>query len=331
MNANTRGMPTGGMMIAGLFHDRNRAEQAIDELKRIGFQDRQIETTESSEVQRSSGGGFLDSLGRFFTGSGGRAPDRDSLHRAILDMGISENQARYFEDRFREGDELVAVEARGRESEALDVLQRYGADTGSFSSEAVSDLPSNRTTGVAGVAPLETPQAPYDATTVRSDRDIAERRDIEGERRLELHEERLDIDKQRVQTGEVAVRKEVITETRTVEVPVTREEVVIERRPIPEGTVTDAQIREGEEIRVPVSEERVVVDKHPVATEEVIVDKRTVQEEREVSANLRREEIRVEGEGNVRRVDGAERLDDTTLPGERRPGDTSPPMDRRID
>jgi hypothetical protein len=51
---------------------------------------------------------------------------------------------------------------------------------------------------------------------------------------LRLHEEQVQVGKERVQTGEVQVHKRVVTEMRTMQVPVQREEVVVER----EGEVT---------------------------------------------------------------------------------------------
>ena|SRR2546421_12179553 len=47
---------------------------------------------------------------------------------------------------------------------------------------------------------------------------------------LELLGESLHIDKERVLEGEISIRKEVITETQVIRVPVTREELVIERK-----------------------------------------------------------------------------------------------------
>src|SRR5947208_15842521 len=75
--------------------------------------------------------------------------------------------------------------------------------------------------------------------------------------------------KERVQRGEVRLRKEVVTESQSIQVPVTREELVIERTP-GSGQVT-GEIGRDEEIRVPLSEERVRVEKQPVVNEEVRV------------------------------------------------------------
>lgn len=58
------------------------------------------------------------------------------------------------------------------------------------------------------------------------------------EQTLRLREEELRVSKERVQTGEVQVHKRVVTELQTVQVPVEREELVIERAG--EVTVVDA-------------------------------------------------------------------------------------------
>jgi uncharacterized protein (TIGR02271 family) len=122
-----------------------------------------------------------------------------------------------------------------------------------------------------------------------------------GGQTLHLHEEELRANKERVQAGEVRLGKEVVEEQRTVNVPVTREEVFIERRP-GDRQPDDHNIGEdaGETVRVPISEERVEVEKVPVMTEEVRVGKREVTENRQVTDTVRREEARIENEGNVR-------------------------------
>jgi uncharacterized protein (TIGR02271 family) len=115
-----------------------------------------------------------------------------------------------------------------------------------------------------------------------------------GEARLVLSEEQLAIGKRRVQAGEVELRKTVETEHVQETVPVTREEVRAERRPLSaDAAAGDAgNLTIGEEtIRVPVTEEEVVVDKRVVPVEEVVVRKEAVTEERTVEADLRRERV----------------------------------------
>ncbi len=117
------------------------------------------------------------------------------------------------------------------------------------------------------------------------------------DRTIQLREERLRTHKTPVQTGEVKVRKEVITEQKHIEVPVEREEVVIERRAVGDRAAT-GDIR-AEEIRIPVKEEKVHVSKEAVVTEEVSVGKRKVHDTEHVSDTVRKEQIKVEREGDV--------------------------------
>ncbi|MBV8268765.1 MAG: YsnF/AvaK domain-containing protein [Planctomycetaceae bacterium] len=116
--------------------------------------------------------------------------------------------------------------------------------------------------------------------------------------RIAVREEELQAHKQSVETGEVRVRKEVVTEHRTLEVPVQREEVVIERH-APTGEPGASDIRPGEELRIPVRKEQVTVEKRPVVKEEVTVGKRVVEGTEQVGGEVHREEVRVESEGDV--------------------------------
>jgi uncharacterized protein (TIGR02271 family) len=111
-------------------------------------------------------------------------------------------------------------------------------------------------------------------------------------RRLTLSEEQLQVGKRQREGGEVELRKTVETEHVSESVPVTREEVRVERRPLSASDVdaTNATIGE-DEIRVPVMEEEVVVEKRVVPTEEVVIRKEAVTEERNVEAEVRRERL----------------------------------------
>jgi uncharacterized protein (TIGR02271 family) len=122
-----------------------------------------------------------------------------------------------------------------------------------------------------------------------------------GRQRMTLSEEQLSIGKRQVQAGEVGLRKTVETEHVSESVPLMREEVTIERRPISADAARGANIEIGEdEIRIPVMEEQAVVEKRTVATEEVILNKRTVTEQETVEADLRRERLDVDDSTTTR-------------------------------
>jgi uncharacterized protein (TIGR02271 family) len=121
---------------------------------------------------------------------------------------------------------------------------------------------------------------------------------------LQLRKEELDINKSRIQKGEVEISKEIIEDHKTVDVPVTHEEVVIERTPI-NNEATDTPITAGETIRIPVSEEQVNVGKHTVITEEISARKREVEETKVVDETLKREEARINKNGDAAIVNDA--------------------------
>jgi uncharacterized protein (TIGR02271 family) len=119
----------------------------------------------------------------------------------------------------------------------------------------------------------------------------------EGDR-IQLREEELRPRKEAVEAGEVGIRKEVVEEQKTMDVPVTREEVTVERRPT-ERRPAEKPVGEDEKLRVPVREEQVSVEKQPVVSEEVEIGKRKMEGTKEVGGTVRREEAQVEREGDV--------------------------------
>ncbi|MCM3095730.1 YsnF/AvaK domain-containing protein [Priestia megaterium] len=118
--------------------------------------------------------------------------------------------------------------------------------------------------------------------------------ETEGHRSVQLREEQLNVRKERVQTGEVQLRKEIVEELRTVQVPVMREEVYIERRQVIDGQYDASPLTENEISRIPIMEERIEVTKRPVVVEEVIIGKRKIQEIKEVQDTVRKEEAQIE-------------------------------------
>jgi uncharacterized protein (TIGR02271 family) len=130
--------------------------------------------------------------------------------------------------------------------------------------------------------------------------------DPDEDRKLRLREEQLDVSKNKVQTGEVNVHKEIIEEQKTINVPVTHEEIVIERRAVNNDTTAEP-VGADETIRIPVSEEQVEVRKNTVVTGEVEIHKREVQGTEQVQDTVRREEARVDKSGDVK-VDGSDEL-----------------------
>ena len=125
--------------------------------------------------------------------------------------------------------------------------------------------------------------------------------DLSEEERLQLREERLKVDKENVRTGEVNVDKHVETDHQEFDVPVERDEVTIERRPVDgerKAGGMDDNLEDDDSIHIPVSEERVNVDKESVVDEEVVVKKDKVQDTEHVSEDVRREEVDIDETDN---------------------------------
>ena len=116
--------------------------------------------------------------------------------------------------------------------------------------------------------------------------------ETETEQTIPLTEERLEVSKD-VREQHATITKEPITETKTVQVPVTHEEVSIERRkPFGEQTYTEQKpVTSTEEISIPLKKEEVEVNKTPYVKEEVTVKKKPVTETREVTEEVTSERI----------------------------------------
>jgi len=266
---NTFSSTTTPITIAGLFHDDAQAEDAIEQLHDAGFSESEIgiATSRNSGVNESSPHeSFWDKVAGLF-GKHEHGETRPELQETLDASGVPESE--YFNRALDAGDILVTVRTSSdRADKARLILENEGAE-------------------------LQVENAAIGSRVERSD--------LEGEQRIHLVSEVLRVHKERVQRGEVRLRKEAVTETQNVEVPVTREELVVERVPVEGREAASAEVGSGEkEIRVPLTEEQVHVEKKPVVNEEIRVGKRQVEQSQRVSDNVRREELRSEEQGDVR-------------------------------
>ena len=111
-------------------------------------------------------------------------------------------------------------------------------------------------------------------------------------------EEQLRVGTERVEAGRARLRKYVTTETETRTVPVAKETVHVEREPITDANMPNAMsgpaISE-EEHEVVLTEERPVVQKEAVPVERVRLDTDTVTENVQVTEEVRKEQIDMDG------------------------------------
>ncbi len=107
-------------------------------------------------------------------------------------------------------------------------------------------------------------------------------------------EEQLHVGTEKVEAGRARLRKYVVTENVTQTVPVSHEEVRLEREPVTDanrGAATSGSDISEEEHEVTLRAERPVVNKETVPVERVRLGTETVTEDHEVSETVRKEQI----------------------------------------
>ncbi|MBC2397283.1 YsnF/AvaK domain-containing protein [Clostridium tetanomorphum] len=122
----------------------------------------------------------------------------------------------------------------------------------------------------------------------------------DNDMKMQLREEQMKISKNKIQTGEVSIHKEILTEEKNITVPVKREELVIEK------TVFDSQFHNKsdvhtETIRIPISEERINIHKQPVTLEDVSVSNHQYKEIKHLTETLKKEipHISIKGDAKI--------------------------------
>ena len=113
--------------------------------------------------------------------------------------------------------------------------------------------------------------------------------------RVPLIEEKLSVSKRETTYKEASLIKEPVRETKTVEVPLTYEELIIERRPPTEATTSQHELKPPvtarEEIKIPLKREEVEVKKEPYVKEEVVVKKRRTEERKTITEEVKSERL----------------------------------------
>jgi uncharacterized protein (TIGR02271 family) len=174
-----------------------------------------------------------------------------------------------------------------------EILDKYSGEDGKEVAEEGEEEPSPDTT-----------TARRDDKRLGEDLDVS--KDTQGgkladeaeETMIPLTEEKLEVSKN-VLEDQVTITKEPVTETKTVEVPVTREKVEIEVRPA-RGDGQPSPGKEGmgpvssrESITIPIKKEEVEVSKNHRVKEEVAIRKKPVTETRAVSEQVTSERINI--------------------------------------
>jgi uncharacterized protein (TIGR02271 family) len=189
------------------------------------------------------------------------------IQQYLINMGVPHDVAQMYEQEFEvQWNTIVTVQTDNRQQEARHLMETHGGiNIRQFSTQT---------------AATSTPA-------------------LEAMHDIKLREERLRVRKQQVQTGEVNVHRETVTEEKTITIPVTREEMVVEYHTGGEG-------EKSETVRIPLSEEQVDVTKHIVPMNEVNVHREQVQDVQHITETVKREELQVEHQGDVKIIETTE-------------------------
>lgn len=310
--------------VYGVFDSSPEVIQAINALKAKGYDGDDItviadkeETLEFADYNDTADvntvtntpedESFMDKVMRFFTNEG-----TYGLEDRLSAAGLTDSETAAYVSDVEDGKILVLLDSDKDAAVRDNMLEgdRDGmlvdeADRTGLRTEAMNVTGINNT-GITNnpdpnIFPDGTAAIQETTGNLRSDRNDYNDLETDEERTLRLREEQLEVNKQKVRSGEVVINKEVKEEQKTVNVPVEHEEVYVERRPVTEGTL-DAKdagtITDGETIRIPVVEEQVEVTKRPVVTDDVVIGKRTVKETQQVQDTVKKEDVELDKDGN---------------------------------
>ena len=124
--------------------------------------------------------------------------------------------------------------------------------------------------------------------------------DQQDEVTLQLQKEEMEINKKWVDTADVTIYKKKYTEEKQIMVPVSREDLIIEKKLANPQNPTDIKL---ETIRIPLSEEQIEVTLTPAILNDVEMYKNQYEELIQVHETLKEEKVRIETVGNVNVVD----------------------------
>ncbi|WP_411843810.1 YsnF/AvaK domain-containing protein [Salinicoccus sp. HZC-1] len=115
---------------------------------------------------------------------------------------------------------------------------------------------------------------------------------------ITLREERLVVDKDNVNLGEVVVNKYTDSEVEEFDVPVERDNVTVDRRPVEGEPLFETYNNDDSDdemgvIRIPITKERIKIIKEQVVTEEIIIRKEKIKDTKHISEVVSHEDVEV--------------------------------------
>ncbi len=181
---------------------------------------------------------------------------------------------------------VTADEATNRDWDTIPTGSTTTATTGFASNDYDTTTSAATTTGYGATGTTDV----YDTTTTARSAEL----NTDDRISVPVIEEELSATKRGVERGAVRVQTNVTEREETLSVPVTEERVHVERRVVDRPADAADISATGAVIEVPVYGEEVDMQKRARVVEEVEISKDAVQETRQVSGTVRREDVNVE-------------------------------------
>ncbi|QXE00718.1 DUF2382 domain-containing protein [Terribacillus sp. DMT04] len=262
------------------YQNENDVIVRVNELKSKGIQEDKVTVITDKKPDASiladrlsvnykeAKGSFGDKVSAMFSGD---KPEEKTLH----ELNLNERETDQYADELKNGKILLFIDPAARKT-----LEKED------DSIAQDPIDANNT------AYTETDNTAF----TEVNKNPAAQPGTSQKEQMELHEEVVDVERDTFKAGEVNVDKRTVTDREEFDVPVNKQEVNIERRPV--NKVSDkanaaGAYTEKDGIHVPVYEEKVDVDKKDVIKEEIVVNKKDVQENVHVNENVKREEAEI--------------------------------------
>ena len=218
---------------------------------------------------------------------------------SLVDLGVSEEEASYYEEGIRRGGTLVTLHVDRSEhvGRAQDIMNRYNPID---LDERGEEWRSSGWTGYEG----STETSGMQSTGMQSSGQTHETRSrrIEGDDQVKLDviEEEMQVGKREVEEGTVRVRSYVTERPVEEEVRLREEHVTIERNPV-DRPADEADLTAFREQTIEMTErhEEPVVSKQARVVEEVVIGKEVSEHSETIEDTVRRTDVEIEDAGTT--------------------------------
>jgi len=258
-----------------------------DNEERLDFTDAAVNHSDVKTVSNNDES-FMDKVIKFFS----MAP-YDKVEDKLKEYGFSDEENAKYTSAIEDGKIVVLLDEREGYNTGSDRVQ------GSVYGGSVTGNDTLNHGAALNDDTLTNSQSRTDRYSTGNSMNKSDLTD--DERKIQLREEQLEVNKEEVEAGEVVLNKEVHEKQKEIEVPVEHEEVYVERRKVNDKNIDVADtgaIKDGETIRIPVVEEKVEVSKKPVVTDEIVIGKEKKTETKTVHDNIRKEDVHLDKNGN---------------------------------